>query len=226
MKNDLRAGICFLAFSLIVSLTGLKAQVNDAGLWTNLSLEKKITKDLDLLFTEEFRFNENLTELGSFFSDIGAEYKIYKGLKAGLFYRYTNKRRVDDSYSQAHRIYADVAYKHKIKRFEIGYRVRFQVQYKDVRSGETGPLPEWYMRQKLHLSYNTRSRFDPYLDGEIWYLFSPEWSRFDNYRLSAGIVTRITKNHSLDLGYIFQKEFNINSPETDYILFLGYKISF
>ncbi len=202
------------------------AQVNDAGLWTNITLEKAITKDLDAVLTEEVRMNENITEVGSFFTDIGAEYKIIKGVKAGLFYRYINKRQPDNSYMRYHRIYTDLSYKHKFGRFEAGYRARFQLQYKGYNTTETGHVPEWYFRQKISLTYNTKSRFDPYLGCEIWYLIDPVWSRFDNLRLSAGTDIRITKIHSLEVGYIIDKEFNVNDPWTSYIIFAGYKVSF
>jgi hypothetical protein len=202
------------------------AQENDAGLWTNATVEKKITKDLDVVFTEEFRFNENVTQLESFFSDIGAEYSIVKGFKCGLFYRFINKRNLDGSYSQAHRFYGDLSYKQKIKRFEAGYRIRLQVQYKEVNRSETGNVPDCYIRQKLHFGYNTKSRFDPYIDSELWYLMSPRWCGFDNVRITAGTTVRITKSHSLDLAWIYQKEFNVANPVTDYIFFIGYKFSF
>jgi hypothetical protein len=226
LKNRLFIGLLLCAATLAgLPVTG-SAQENDAGLWTNATIEKKINKDLDLVFTEEFRFNENVTQLESFFSDFGAEYSIIKGLKTGLFYRFINKRNLDGSYSQAHRFYGDVSYKRKLKRFEAGYRVRLQIQYRDVNRSETGNVPDWYIRQKLHFGYNTRSRFDPYLDGEIWYKVGPEWYGFDNIRISAGSTVRITKNHSLDLAYIYQQEFNVANPVTDFIFFVGYKFSF
>jgi hypothetical protein len=225
LKNNSIRCLLFLLAGWFGPAFSLRAQVNDAGLWTNITLEKRVMKDLDLVFTEEFRFNENITELGTFFTDVGADYRIVKGFKAGLYFRYINKRQLDNSYSQQYRYYSDLSYKQKIKRFEAGYRVRFQVQYQDPGRSETGRVPEWYIRQKLSFAYNTKSRFDPYLSGEIWYGLNQPRSQFDNVRISAGIVTRVTKYQSLDIGYIFQKEFNVVDPETDYIIFIGYKIT-
>jgi hypothetical protein len=212
-----------LSFWLAVILS-VSGQVNDAGLWTNITIKKKITKNFDASVTEELRFNENITELGTIYTDIGAEYEILNGFKAGAFYRFVCKRRLDDSYSKAHRYYFDLSYGYAIKRFEIGYRIRFQSQYKDYNSSPEGHVPEYYIRQKIHFAVNTKTRFDPYLDAEIWYhLYSP-WSDFDNIRISAGIVTRITKHHFIDTGFIYQQEFNVKHPVTDYIIYLGYKI--
>ena len=214
-----------LAFSLVVFIP-VSGQVNDAGLWTNITLKKKIAKHLDACLTEELRFNENITELGTFYTDIGAEYEILKGFKAGAFYRFIFKRRLDDSYSKAHRYYFELSYANNIKRVQLGYRIRFQSQYKDYNTSPEGHVPADYLRQKIHLGINTKTRFDPYLDGEIWYHLNPPWSSFDAIRISTGIITRITKHHFIDTGFIFQKEFNVKEPVTDYILFLGYKIVF
>jgi hypothetical protein len=219
-------GILFWLIAIFVTASPAgRAQVNDAGLWTDFTLEKKISKDLDFIFTQQTRFNENITEVGTFYFEAGPEYRFIKVFKVGLFYRFINKRRLDDGYSQGHRIFLDLSYRKKIRRFQAGYRIRFQIQYMDYRKSETGSVPSWDIRQKIHLEYNTKSRFDPYLDGEIWYNINPVRSRFDNLRICTGIVTRITKNHFIDTGYIFQKEFNVVNPETDYIVYLGYKIS-
>jgi len=214
-----------LALSLVVFVT-VSGQVNDAGLWTNITLKKKITKRFDAYLTEELRFNENITELGTIYTDIGAEYEILKGFKAGAFYRHIYKRRLDDSYSKANRYYIDLSYGNNIKRFELGYRIRFQQAYKDYNTSPDGHAPINFIRQKIHLGINTKTRFDPYLDGEIWYHLKPPWSEFDNIRISAGIVTRITKHHFIDTGFIYQQEFNVADPVTDYILSLEYKIVF
>ena len=226
MRRLITFAFCIIAFTTGVGSFRSEAQVSDAGLWTNITLEKKITKNLDAVFTQEFRLNENITELGTFLSELGADYKIWKGLKAGLYYRYGFKQRLDGSYSQAHRVFLNLSYKQKIKRFEASYRVRLQMQYRDVNRSETGKIPDWYLRQKLHLGYNTKSRFDPYLDGEIWYSLEPGRSCFDNLRLSAGVVTRLSKKHTVDVGYLFQKELNTPDPLTDHILFVGYTIAF
>jgi len=192
----------------------------------NITIKKKITKRLDACLTEELRFNENITELGTFYTDIGGEYEILKGFKAGAFYRHIFKRRLDDSYSKANRFSIDLSYGNNIKRVVLGYRIRFQQAYKDYNTSPDGHVPINFIRQKIHLGINTKTKFDPYLDGEIWYFLNQPWNGFDNLRISAGIVTRITKHHFIDTGFIYQQQFNVADPVTDYILSIGYKIVF
>jgi hypothetical protein len=225
LKNRLRCGSCILAAGLVLFATRGRGQENDAGLWTNFTLEKKITREFSIVVTEELRFRENITELGTFYTDVGAEYKIWKGLRAAADFRYINKRNPDGTYRQSFRYYGDLSYRQKVHRFTAGYRIRLEVQYAQPGHSELGGVPEWYIRQKLFFDYNTKSRFDPYLSGEIWYKANEPATGFDQYRIQAGAQIRITKVQSLDLGYIFQQEFNVPDPRTDYIIYIGYKVS-
>ena len=223
-NNDLHKTIAGVLLCLLLA-TGVSGQYRDAGLWINATLEKKIVKDLDLVLTEELRLNENITEAGAFFTEVGLDYRLYKRLKAGIYYRYINRRNVNDTYRQSHRFFLELAYRPRIERFEIGYRIRFQAQFTDINRQPEGTIPEWYMRHKLQLAYNTKSRFDPYISGELWFNLDPLRAEIENLRLTLGIETRITKVHSIDFGYIFQRQYEAMPDEEDYILFIGYKVS-
>ena len=122
MKKFLTSGFWLLASGF------LSAQYNDAGLWTSITAEKKISQSFSASFNETFRFNENITELGNYFSEVGLDRKIVKGLSMGLSYRFINKRELDDSYSPRHRYFFDVSCRKKIADFAISCRTRIQSQ--------------------------------------------------------------------------------------------------
>lgn len=226
MRNN-RFHKAFTCILFILGLaTGVSGQYRDAGLWINATVEKKIVKGLDLVLTEELRLNENITEAGAIFTEVGLDYRLYKRIRAGIYYRFINRRNVNDTYRQSHRFFLELSYKPRIERFEIGYRIRFQAQFTDINKRQEGTIPEWYMRHKLQLAYNTKSRFDPYISGELWFNLDPLQAEIENLRLTLGIETRITKAHSIDCGYIFQRQYLEMPDEEDYILFIGYKVSF
>ncbi|MBL0072094.1 MAG: DUF2490 domain-containing protein [Bacteroidetes bacterium] len=103
------------------------AQVNDAGLWTSINLEKKITKKIAVDLSQEFRFNENISELGSFFTEISAQYKLHKNLSIGAGYRFINKRELDDSYEKRHRMLFDLNAKEKFWKIAVSAQGSFSV---------------------------------------------------------------------------------------------------
>ena len=209
----------FLAFFGMIAYS----QENDAGLWLSLNLEKKITPALSINFSEEVRMYENITEIGTIFSDIGIAYKIGNRFKISANYRFINKRRLDDSYDNRNRYYFDFTYREKITPLILLFRVRFQSQYTDYFSSPTGKIPDYYSRTKLTLKLDIDKRIRPYLYAESFFkLDNPEGILFDNIRYCAGIEFSFNRLHMVDLFYMIQKEYNVDDPETDFIVGLGY----
>lgn len=202
-------------------------QYNDAGLWLSVNAEKKITPGTTLLFTEEFRLNENMSQVSTLFSDIGVMHKWNKYFSTGLFYRFMEKRNLDASYSARHRFYADVSGKYKFPKTTITIRERIQAQVKDYYSSETGRIPEWYLRSKLGIKYELTRKWLPFISAELFYqLSNPTGNEFDNVRYLAGLEFKINKHHSIEPFYMVQHEFHVNNPVTDFIAGIGYSASF
>jgi hypothetical protein len=216
--NKLITCFLLLAFSFAT-----KAQVNDAGLWLNLSAEKKITQKFSTQLTQSFRLNENFSELGTSFSEIGVNYKIQKRLSVGAAYRFSQKRRVDDFYSMRHRYNIDISYKLKIKKINITLRERFQSRYKDYGTSEKGNVPKNYFRSKITMRYNLNKKYTPFISGELFYQLAEQ---IDNLRFKAGFDYEFNKFSSLNLYYMVDKEINVKNPWTNYVIGLGYNYSF
>lgn len=211
---------CFL---LLAFSFATKAQVNDAGLWLNLSAEKKITQKFSTQLTQSFRLNENFSELGTSFSEIGVNYKIQKRLSIGAAYRFSQKRRVDDFYSMRHRYNIDISYKLKIKKLSITLRERFQSRYKDYKTSEKGNVPKNYFRSKITMRYNLNKKYTPFISGELFYQLAEQ---IDNLRFKAGFDYEFNKFSTLNLYYMIDKEINVKNPWTNYVIGLGYNYSF
>jgi hypothetical protein len=201
----------------------LNAQVKDAGLWTSVSFEAKVVKKLTATISEEVRFNENITEAGTIFTDVGLTYKLNKHFQVAGNYRFIQKRTVEDYYSFRHRYYADVKYSHKLKPFDISLRSRFQDQYSDIGRASDGGVPEYYVRNKLSLGLDLNKPYSPYISVELFSpLNYPRYNAFDNIRTSAGIEYEFSKHHKIDGYYMIQKEVNVSEPQTDFVIGLGY----
>ncbi len=223
----------FRIFSLILILTaGLPClstfgQVNDAGLWMSINLEKKFSQKWSLHFSEELRMYENITEAGSFFSEISGEYNLNKNIAFSVGYRFTNKRNVDDSYSKRHRVLFNVNLKEKFGKIRTNFRLRYQTQYADVQSSETGVVPDSYLRPKLTLKYDLDSKFVPFIFGEMFFQTNrPDGMLFDNYRVSAGCEYEFSKKSTLELGYLVNREVQVANPWTLYVISIGWNYIF
>lgn len=214
----------FLLIAIGVLLfTPAMGQVKDAGLWTSVSFEAKLVKKLSINISQEFRFNENITELGAALTDAGFSYKFNKHFQFAANYRFTQRYKLENYYSFRHRFYADVKYSHKIKPFEMSWRIRFQDQISDIGRASDGGIPEYYFRNKLGLKLDLDKSYKPYISLELFSpLGYPRLNAFDGIRGTTGIEYDFSKHHKIDVYYMIQKELNVSNPETDFVIGLGY----
>jgi len=223
LSGKISCQLFLVAFVIMLLNITAVAQNRDAGLWTSVSFEAKLIKKLTGSISQEVRFNENMTEMGTSYSDAGIEYKVNKNFNFSVNYRFVQKRRTDDSYSYRHRVYIDLKYGKKIKPFQIQLRTRLQDQYSDIGRAADGGVAGYYLRNRLSLKWDTKKVYVPYISIEVFSpLNFPRYAMFDNIRSSAGVEFELSKHHKLDLFYMIQKELNVSLPRTDFILGAGY----
>lgn len=218
-----------ILFPLLLLLLNVPvfSQVNDAQLWTSIALKKKIIKPLSVSFTQDFRFTENVSELGSFFSEVGLLYKINKNWRISGDYRFSYKIQLDNTYSRRHRYNFDLSYRIKYYHFGLILRTRFESEYKKVNSSETGHIPDNYSRNKLTLKYDITRRISPYASVEAFIpLNNPKIKGIDNMRYSLGLEWEFVKNSAIDVYYMIQREYQVKNPERDFVAGIGYSFSF
>lgn len=218
----------FIIFFLVLNSTiQPRAQVNDACLWTSLNIEKKFTPLLSANLNQEFRFNENLSELGAFYTDIGLNYKINKSIRISGNTRFIYNHRLDDSYSKRGRYYFDLSFRQKYKPVIISFRTRFQSQYKlYAEDDEINPI--YCNRNKVTLKFDLDKKISPFLFSEIFVPLNKKINNLmiDNIRYAMGIDYKVNRMHSIDLFYMIDKELNQSNPLTNYIIGLSYNFNF
>lgn len=222
-------------YKFIVLVAGLflavqsiaRAQISDAGLWLSAGVEARLHKKVTLSIAEELRFNENITELGTAFTDVGLEYKLSKKFKASANFRLAQKRRLDDSYQLQHRFYLDLKYDQKVKPFKLQLRTRFQDNYSDFGSASESQQEGYILRNRLSLQWDTNRKLEPYLKLEFFTPLSIPFPYFTSeIRYVGGVEYSISKKHKLDFYYLINNEINASNPETDYVSGIGYSYQF
>ena len=221
-----RAGYLLLLFLVLIG-TRLHSQVNDAQLWLSVNIEKKLSPALTVAFTEEMRMNENMTEAGTIFSDLGISYRFFKRFKLGASYRFSLKRRPDDTYKQFNSWYVDASCREKFKPVTLVLRLRYQSRYAEAFTFDNTGLPKNHFRVKLTAKYDLHQKFEPYLCAETYFRTGvPASQSFDQLRLCAGIEYSFNRMHMIDLHYLICREYNVANPETDYVIGVGYYFTF
>jgi hypothetical protein len=203
--------------------TPLKGQVNDAGLWTSFSFEAKVVKKLTANIEQGFRFNENITELGTIYTETILAYKLNKHFQVSGGYRFILKRQVEDYYSYANRFSFFIKYEKKLKPYQFQIRSSLQDQYSDNGRAPDGGIPVYYWRNKLSLSRDIDKPYSPYISVELFSpLNYPRTCILKGVRIASGVEYAVTKHHKIDAYYMIQKELNVSDPKTDFILGFGY----
>lgn len=204
----------------------------DAGMWATLSIQHAINKKINLVIDEEFRLKENYQRINLFYTNIGIDYKVNKFLKISPTYRTIQKKKLDGNYSYRHRLMLDVTVKKKLKKITLSERVRYQIEVQDFYTSKKGKFPEQYLRLKTDIKYDIGKKITPYFSCEFRYQIrnprgdGPVYDNgFHRVRNVLGAEYEINKKNSINLYYLYQTEFNISTPESIYILGIGYSLT-
>ena len=222
-----------ILFVYCSGLSSLLAQVRqDAGMWATLSLQHAINKKINIVIDEELRLKENYQRINLFYTNVGIDYKVNKFLKSSPTYRTIQKKRLDGNYSYRHRLMLDITVKKKIKKITLSERARYQIEVQDYYTSKKGKIPEQYLRLKTDIKYDLNKKITPYYSIEFRYQIrnprgdGPVYDNgFHRVRNVLGVEYEINKKNSINLYYLFQTEFNISTPESIYILGIGYTLT-
>jgi hypothetical protein len=213
-----------LIFSLISSFTF--AQYSDAGLWLDVTVEKRFNQAFAVEYASSNRLNENLSEYGCSINELGVKYRFSKNSKLAIFYRFRLQKQLNNMYEPISRFYIDYTQEFKLWVLDVDLRCRFQTQQKNVHFYDFDMDLRNKFRPKLKIEYSVM-KFTPYFFVESFHpIFYAEYRPIDKIRCAVGLQYAFNNNHSLDLGYMVQQELFKTNSITDYVVRLGYKFRF
>lgn len=101
-------------------------------LWTKVGVRGKITKKLNWSTEVNTRF---IPGVQTFFPEFGLSYKVTKWFQPSIDYRFVFDKNKYGNFLSSSRINLNAAFKHKIKRFSVGLRLRYQSSFSRKISG-------------------------------------------------------------------------------------------
>lgn len=225
MKTKDRLFLVFVVLFCVYSGT-MSAQEQDFSGWSRLAVKYDWSKKTRLTVEEEFRFKNNLSQLGQNHTEVGITHELWKRWEGGLFYRFIYQPDPDRYYSLGHRFWAQLEYRLVDRDIRVSVRNRTQATYENMFSSQNGLLPEWYNRYKISAEYQPKKAdWVPGAGIELWHHLNPDGSPYiDKFRTSTGIEYRPGKHFRYELFYSFEQELNQNNPKTDHIV--GINITF
>jgi hypothetical protein len=185
------------------------SQKKDFGIWYGISAEHKISKKLEIDLSANIRTFNNASKIEEAFIEGGLGYALNKHFAVGGSYRLTKSIEDNNSYYFRHKIMLDVKGSFPVGNFSFSSRFRFQTGYKTYIQHENDIYPYYIGRIKFKAVYKTQTfPVDPYVYFETFCpMFSDKSGKIEKNRYSAGAELNITKRHSVDLEYIFQRDY-------------------
>lgn len=190
----------------------LIAQEQDFQQWSKIGVSYDLNKDLSVSLDQGLRFRENASLLDVTFSNLSLKYDLIKKWSVAIGYRYITDFDMSQNTSTIHRIYSDVNYRKKKKRWLMKNRLRYQYQEENFT-----------LRDKVSLSYNIRKTpLEPFTAFELFF----KDSEFKKWRYTLGASYPFLKEFDIDVYYRLQQSFNTNNPKQLHILGLGMEYKF
>lgn len=201
---------------------------DDAAIWLNLHFEKEVVKKLSVSLDFKNRINNNVTDYGLGYVDLGVNYSIFKFLKVQLDYVYGKSRNLNGTYSDIHRGAFSLFLKYKWRDFTVTYRNMVQMRFKNIYTSENGTVPTYYERNKLTVKYDINKRFETYVSEELYLPFDQTRNKgLSRSRSTIGLIYNITKKINIEAFFIYQHELNaFNRTNRDFIYGIGYSHEF
>jgi hypothetical protein len=215
-----------LSIMLLLAASAAFCQ-DDFGIWYNISAEHKLVKRLGLDLSTSIRTFDNAGKIDEAFLEGGLSFKITSFLSVAGAYRITDSREKDDTYHARHKWFADIKGSGSLGNIELAARFRFEKRYKTYYLDSNDNIPVSHGRFKGRILYNIPSfPVNPFISAEIFLpMFSDAKRKIDKGRYSCGAEYNIAKRHSVDLAYIFQRDYLPHIEDIN-IISLGYNIKF
>lgn len=218
--------VLFLYFTLYSCM--LLGQEKDFKSWNSLQASLELTKKLDFKLEQEFRFENNASFLGDYLTVAGMSYKLNKNIQVRAYYRLQINRKPKIGYETITRLYGDVRFKESLGRFEILYRIRYQLNFLPDNANDFTYFNPQHLRHKIQLAYDIpKNKIEPFVSYEIYQaLNNPIKNTAETHRYSTGLVFPLSKELDAEFYYRIEKENDlIHKAKLNHILGVGLGIN-
>ena len=222
----LLAAAYVLAAPVASAQNGTYHTVRDLESWTSAKLKYKFSKKLDFGIEEQLRLKDDARTVDQYFTEITADYDITKHIGIGLGGRYIkqndNVGKIQ-GYESHFRWNVDLAYKHKVERFALKYRIRYQNKDELQISEAQGDTAKRTVRLKVSADYNIKNwKLDPEVAAEVFNRLNNSEGLY-RMRFTVGTTYKFKKAGELGAFYRIEKELQGDYPKTTNIIGVQYQ---
>ncbi len=209
---------CFFTIAFIITGCLASGQSKDAEVWSGIGIRKNFSAGHSIMFKQEVRLNRNVSNLDSWFGDIGYRYNLSPDFRISINYRVSRNDDFENTYGWANRVYADFNYNKRVKVVSFGYRMRLQRQYSNINTTETGHLPKDVLRNRFRVAWSPDRPYAVYFTVEPFTeLLEQAQHTLEKVRFTIGVDNTLNKRNKIDVFYRIQRETYSDDPLTVFI---------
>lgn len=211
----------------IILLQAGYSQGDDFGIWYGINAELRLVKKLDVNVSTVVRTFDNASKIEQGYLEGGVSYKFNKYLSFAASYRIINTVENDSRYHLRQKWFTDIKGSYPVGKFSFSARFRFQVQTRTFIEKVADKIPDYHARIKFKAIYKIPDfPVNPYLCYESFSpLFSNSDRLIDKNRFTAGAEYKISKMHSIEAEYIYQRDYMPQLADMN-IVSITYNIKF
>ena len=211
----------------VFSQDGEYVTVRDLESWGSLNFKYKVSKKWSIGLEQQFRFGNNSTQINDYITELSTTYAFSKHIFGGVGFRYIgqpDRVGANQDFEHYFRFNIDFGVKHDIKRFNLKYRLRYQLKDEIGVSKEDGDYANNHLRLKVGAGYNIKKwKLDPEISAEIFNHFEKgEQNGFNKFRFTIGTQYKTKSWGKMGLFYRIEQELMGPYPITIHILGLKY----
>lgn len=217
----------FLSFQQAVG----QERLQDAELWLKIAAEAKLSKKLEIGLEEQIRFDQNISELKSYFTEMALGYDLSEQIALLGRLRYTT-RNDNSGATQGEfnflRYQLGTRIKHRTGQFRFSHRLLYQrADRVDIRPDE-GDIIVKYFRYRFKTEYKIKNwSYDPEVSLEYFRPFeNPLDDRPDAIRLNVGTENSLDNIGTFGIQYRYEWTVNYAFPRANHIIALSYSYNF
>lgn len=216
-----------LVFCLVLPAVLSNGQDADFGIWPEFNTEFRLLKRLNACTTMSLRTFNNSSQVEQGFAEAGLQYKLIRNLSVAGSYRLIKEIEDDSKYYYRHKIFLDLKYSVPVRNLTVSARFRMQRTAKTYIEDKDDLLAGYCARVKLKSEYDIPSSLiTPFIYVESFTpLFTASGFEISKYRAAAGAEVKINRHSSLEIGYLYQREFK-KEIVTSHIILLSYNLKF
>lgn len=207
---------------------------NDFAIWNSIGVKYAPIKKLTFGVEQHLRLKENASQTDEYFTEVQVTYEPFKNIElahGSRFIRQNDNVGKIQGYEKHYRFNFDLSYNHKIKRFNLFHRIRYQNKRELDLDEDVSEVIKETVRFKTEVGYNIKKwPLDPVFAVEIFSRKRDGYklisgAKLSRYRLTLGTSYKIKKFGKVGIYYRYQENTRTDNDFVTKVLGLKYSYS-